>query len=104
MSYNPVDHPKIKTMFTDVRPLTDGECKVLLLRLRDGDLGVTLDDLVELTGVSAIELGRRLSRARVSPQLIYDYDDVAPYITLKKGLVFGDDYDLYTPTKEKPEV
>ena len=104
LCYNPIGHPKIKAMFEEVRPLNEKECKALLLRLRDCDLGVTIDDIVELTGQDKKAIGRILVRARVEPQVIYDFDDVAPYIKLKEGLVFGDTHDLTSTTKEKPEV
>ncbi len=74
---------------------------MLAIQLRNDDLGVTMDDLVELTGKDNSVIGRILSRARVKPQTIYDWDDVAPYIELKQGLVFGDDYDTTTTTKKE---
>ena len=101
MSYNPVDHPKVKNMFRDCRPLSDEECRILLIRLQGGDLGLTMDQIVELTGKDRSVIGRILSRARVKPQSIYDFEDVAPYIELKEGVVFGDTHDTTSPTKKE---
>jgi hypothetical protein len=100
-NYNPCEHPKIKNLFKEVAPLIDPEARFLAVRLLNNDLGVTMDDLVKLTGKDRSVIGRILSRARVYPTTVYDFDDVAPYIELKKGLIFGDDYDLTTPTEEK---
>jgi hypothetical protein len=101
--YNPCEHPKVKMLFREIPPLTEEEARMLSLRLQNGDLGVTMDDIVKLTGKDRSVIGRILSRARVKPTLMYDFDDVAPYLEMKQGLVFGDDYDLTTPTEKKCE-
>ena len=103
LDYNPVDHPKVRVLFDKIRPLNNVEADALLLRLRDGDLGVTMDQLMELTGKDRSVIGRILARARVKPQLIYDFDDVQPYLKMKQGLVFGDTHDITSTTKENIE-